>query len=121
MKLTHAKELVTKQDIDDLPFDKQLVYFPEMFDDANVTISGTSYRTPKNTTALPKNFTIKDAVLTVTHLTKQPINLKAESVQWEVSSDLFPESFNGATFENFIVGPKCNKLPKIFKLQNGWI
>ena len=42
MKLAHAKELVSKEDADDLSFDMQLTYFPEMFDDANVTISGDS-------------------------------------------------------------------------------
>ena len=116
LKLAHAKELVSKKDADDLSFDMQLTYFPEMFDDANVTISGNSYRTPRNTTALPNNFTVTGGVLSVTYLTKKPINLKADIVDWRVSSDLFPESFNGATFKNFVVGPECNKLPENIKV-----
>lgn len=116
LKLQHAKELVSKKDADDLSFDLQLVYFPEMFDDANLTITNNDYRTPKNTTALPKNFTIVGGTLTVTYLTEQPINLKAESVNWLVSSDLFPESFNGATFKRFEVYKGCNKLPENIKV-----
>ena len=114
MKLRHAKELIDEKDIDALPVETKMVYYPERFDNQDITIGG-DYRTPNGTAALPEGFTVK-GMLSVSRLEKIPINLKANSVNWQVSSDLYPKSFNGATFKRFEVGKECTKLPENIKV-----
>ena len=109
LKLKHAKELINDKDIDALPLDKKMVYYPERIKGDDLIINGAFY-TPRGTKALPEGLVVK-GTLVVSHLEQVPVNIKAESVHWEVSSDLYPKSFNGATFKTFFVNKKCNKLP----------
>lgn len=110
LKLRHAKELINDKDIDALPLDKKMVYYPERIKGDDLIING-SFQTPRGTKALPEGLVVK-GTLVVNHLEEVPVNIKAESVHWTVSSDLYPKSFNGATFKTFYVNNKSNKLPE---------
>lgn len=114
MKLRHAKELIDEKDVNALPFEMKLTYYPERIKSDELIVKG-DYRTPNGTAALPEGFTV-EGMLSVTRLEKTPINLKAKSVRWQVSSDLYPKSFNGATFTRFEVGKECTKLPENIKV-----
>jgi hypothetical protein len=110
LKLKHAKELINDKDIDALPLEKKMVYYPERIKGDDLIING-SYQTPRGTKALPEGLVVK-GTLVVNHLEEVPVNIKAESVHWTVSSDLYPKSFNGATFKTFFVSKGPNKLPE---------
>lgn len=116
MKLRHAKELVDEKDINALSLQMKILYYPERIKGDDLIVKG-DYRTPFGTTALPEGFTV-EGYLNVSNLEKIPVNLKATSVNWEVSSDLYPESFNGATFTKFAVGKNSTKLPIGIKVTN---
>jgi hypothetical protein len=116
LKLRHAKELVTDKEIQSLSPENKVLYYPELVKGREL-IWNDDYSTPQGTVSLPEGFTV-NGTLYVYHLEKTPVNIKARSVNWSVSSDLYPKSFTGATFEDFRASKECNELPERIQVTN---
>jgi len=116
MKLQHAKELVTDKDIIGLSIEKKIKFYPEKVKGEELIVQG-DLDLLHGTKALPEGLDVR-GTLRVDSLEQVPVNIKARSVVWNVSSDLYPKSFNGATFENFSAGNKCTKFPQGIKIVN---
>ena len=117
MKLKHAKELIDDKDILPLPLKTKLIYFPEKLRKEDFTVDG-DFDLPFDVKQIPPGLVVKGMLYVHNDLEKITDNVQAESVSWKASSDLYPKSFNGATFQEFNISwnKKATKLPQNSKV-----
>jgi len=109
VRLKFNKDSITSEEFNALSQKLKIRYFPEKVQGKDLVIKGT-YETTSDT-ILPKGLTVT-GTLYVYGLKEKPVDLKANSVIWQTNSDLFPESFTGATFKDFTVNRFCNRIPE---------
>lgn len=117
LRLRYDKGSVTGKMIQDLPLVDKITFYPNLIKGKDLIING-NYTTPAETESLPDGFKVT-GTLFVQYLKHKPTNIEANSVVWNVSSDLYPKSFSEQTFLEFSVNSKqVKELPKNLKVSS---
>lgn len=119
MKLKHAKELISDKEIDALPLETKILYYPERLSKEDLTIDG-DFTIPRGVLEIPSGLVVKGKLRVPTSINKITDNVQAQSVEWKASSDYYPKSFNGATFTEFTVSwnKDATKFPENIKVTH---
>lgn len=117
MKLNHAKELLSDKEVNALPLNKKILYFPEKLTKEELVIDG-NFSIPNGVTQIPGGLVVKGMLTVPPSISKVTDNVQAEEVYWRASSNYYPKSFNGATFETFVTDGNKDfvKLPENVKV-----
>lgn len=119
MKLQHAKELIDDKDINALPLERKMIYYPERVAKQDLIIKG-EFTLPTEARKIPEGLVVKGKLRVTGELDAITNNVQATSVFWSTSSDYYPRSFNGATFKEFSTSwsKETKKLPNNIKVTD---
>ena len=117
LKLKYAKELIDEKDILALPLKTKLIHAPEKIRKEDLTVDG-NFDLPRSIKQIPPGLVVKGTLHVHNELQNITDDVQAESVIWKASSDLYPKSFNGATFKQFDISwnKQVTKLPQNIKI-----
>ena len=118
LKMQHlGQKSLDSKDIASLTLSEKLAFFPETLSKEYLTVK-ERVTLPEGTTKIPEGLTVlapgslyvPDSINTVSN------KVTVDRVNWKASSDYYPKSFTGATFEVFTAeGELVTKLPQNIK------